>query len=826
MLWKGVNTVAALLVTGGLLFAGFSGAGPFPPLGPAFNPGTGVWTVANDATLPASQTLTIKGLKEPVRIQFDKQGTAYIDAANDHDLYFAIGYLHAKYRLFQMDLMRREGEGLLSQVVGAKALPSDEFEDTLGLSRTANAAWQSLSKTSSARKALLSYTEGVNAVIKSDITTGQLPFMFKLLGYQPTLWKPTDSIVIQGIMTQDMDFTTNPIDYALMYQSLGAKRTMQWFPVLPPDNQSPYDPGPYHANAPSVLRLTPDQQVSFNEIKAAVSISKKVSQLPVNAVHHASNSNNWAVDGTKTTTGKPLMAGDPHLNQTLPAIWYQISAKDPNYNFQGVSIPGLPTILIGRNQNISWSLTDVQNQATFFYQEHTDKQHKGQYLWKGKWVPFQKITYTIPVAGKAPVHYSILLTVHGPVMTTDGETTSVDWMGAIPSQDIQVMLNITQAKNYNEFKTALKSWYAPTLNFVYADNKNNIGLISAGYYPIIKSGDPWLPLPGTGQSDIIGSIPFKDIPQSYDPPTHMVYSANQREVGNNYPYYIGTTDDFFDNGYRADLIRKTLSTNKKLTVKDMANLQNSVQDYLATLLVPKLLSALNGHSLSAQEQATVKLLTTWNGEMSVKSQAASVWWEFLNYYLKDTFQPWWNANHVPVKQDPSLQLNTSQVSLEEDLEAWTLHDPTNPAFSLPNGVKRTADTVMVEAFKNAVNYLSQRLGPSPQSWQWGKLHARTFPSLAQVSSLGFGPKPSSGDPWTVDAADGGMVSSAGPSWRFIMNWGTGQGIGVYPGGQSENPLSPWYENQINSWWTGSYYPMNSVNQAASQSELATWYLQP
>ncbi len=825
-LGKGINLVAALLVTGGILYAGFSGVGPLPPMGPAFNPGTGVWTVANGATLPTSRTLTIQGLKDPVRIQFDQRGTAYIDAANDHDLFFAIGYLHAKYRLFQMDLMRRQGEGLLSQVVGVQALPSDEFEDSLGLSRTAKAEWQALAQTSAARQALLAYTSGVNAVIKKDIASGNLPFMFKLLGYQPTLWQPTDTLVIQGIMTQDMDFTTAPLDYALYEHSLGVQRTMQWFPILPPDSQSPYDTGPYHKQAPSTLRWSPDQQVSLKEIKAVDALTKKISQLPPKAVHHGANSNNWAVDGTKTTTGKALMAGDPHLNQTIPSIWYQISAKDPHYDFQGVSIPGLPIILIGRNQNISWSLTDVQDQATFFYQEKTSPHHKGMYKWNGKWVPFKKITYTIPVKGEAPVHDVISLTVHGPVMTTDGETTSVDWVGAIPSPDLSVLLAITKAKNYTDFRNALKSWFAPALNFVYADQKGNIGLLSAGYYPIIKSGQPWLPLPGTGASDIVGSIPFQDIPQAYDPPTHMVFSANQRVVGKNYPYYIGTTYDFFDNGYRADLIHQTLSTKKKLSVADMETLQNSVQDYLATLLVPKLVSALKGQTLTAQEKSAVHLLATWHDTMTVSSQAASIWWEFLNNYLIDTFQPWWNADHVPVNQDSSLQINANVVSLQEDLEAWTLHDPTNPAFTLPNGTKRTANSVMREAFTNALSFLSKQLGPSPQNWQWGNLHARAFPSLAQVPSLGFGPKAASGDPWTINAADGGMVSSAGPSWRFIMNWANGQGMGVYPGGQSENPLSPWYEDQINAWWNGHYFPMQSVGQAVSKKELATWSLQP
>ena len=822
-LW--VNTAAALLVTGGLVYVAANGAGPLPALGPTFNPGTGVWTVAKDSLLPTNQSLQIPGLNKPVQVRFDSNGTAFIDAQTDHDLFLTMGYLHAKFRLFQMDLERRQGEGLLSAVVGKKALPSDEFEDTLGLSRTAQAEWQQMSPGDPARQALTAYAAGVNAVIAQDEKTGQLPYMFKLLGYQPAPWKPTDSLVIQGIMTQTLDFTTEPLDYALLVNSLGYQKTMQWFPVLPPDTQHPYDPGPYHKDALTAIAPSPSGTVSAAEMQAALSVENKLRQLPATAIHHSSNSNNWAVDGTKTKSGKALMAGDPHLDQTLPSIWYQVSADSPDYHFQGVSIPGVPIILIGHNQNMSWSLTNVQNQATLYYKEQTDAAHPNQYFWNGSWHTMQQFHYTIPVKGGASVPFTVKSTVHGPIMTDKGQTLSVDWMGAIPTPDLDVLMKITQASNFSQFRSALSEWHAPSQNFVYADDKGNIGMISAGYYPIIKQGDPWLPLPGTGQSDVIGTIPYQDVPQVYNPPTHIVFSANQREVGNNYPYYIGTTMDFFDNGYRADEIQKVLSQGTKLTPKDMAALQNNTQDYLASLIVPKLLGSLQGTSLTPQEQQVVGLLKHWNDDMNVNSSAASVWWEFWTNYLQATFQPWWDKYQVPVHQDKSLQVGPSLTALDEDLETWTLHDPNNAAFSLPNGTKRTSQQVMQQAFHQTVQQLSSKYGSNPNQWQWGKMHFREFNSLTQIPSLSYGPKPSGGDKWTVDAADGGAVSTAGPSWRFIMDWSTKQAQGVYPGGQSENPLSPWYENQVSSWWNGQYYPLLS-NSDVKQQGSPLWSLQP
>lgn len=832
-LFRGLHAAAAVVVTGGLLYAGARGVGPLPPLGNAFNPGTGVWTMAANSQLPHTETLAMNGLSKPVQVSFDAQGTAYIHAKTNRDLFIAMGYLHATFRLFQMDLLRRQGEGLLSQVVGKKAIASDTFEDQLGLQRTAEAEWKGMSRTDPARIALNDYTIGVNDVITQDEASGQLPALFKLLGYQPKKWTPIDSLVVQGDMTQTLDFTTGPLEYALLVKSLGYTKTMDWFPVLPQDTQQPYDLGPYRKESPApiesqpssvpakVKQTTPQIQVTQAETKAVTRLTQVIDALPADAIHHGSNSNNWAVDGTKTASGLPMLAGDPHLSQTVPAIWYQVSADAPSYQFQGVSIPGLPLILIGRNNQIAWSLTNVQNQATDYYKETTNSTHPGSYEWNGHWHKMQQIHYEIPVKGGKAVPLTVNLTVHGPVMTQSGQTMSVDWMGALPSPDIDAMLQVIRAHNYHQFKQALKNWHAPTQNFIYADKAGNIGLISAGYYPIVKSGNPWLPLPGDGSADIIGTIPYNQVPQAYDPPSHILFTANQREVTNAYPYFIGTTMDFFDNGYRADEIHNDLIGHNKLTNADFAALQNDTHDYLASEIVPKLTQTLSSSHLTGTDAQAQQLLAHWNDRMDESSAGASIWWTFWTNYMKDTFGPWWAATHVPTNIDSNLALGPSQTALDEDLEAWTLaNSPTQ--FTLPNGSPRTSQDVMTLAFHQTVSELSTTLGKDPGKWTWGRLHQRAFPSLAQIGVLGYGPRPSGGDLWTVDAADGGMTSTAGPSWRMIVNFG-GQSEGVYPGGQSENPLSLWYENQIPAWWNGEYYPLTP---SVDGTPLASWSFNP
>lgn len=850
-----ISLVLALIFSAFVVFAGYAGLGPLPPLGPTFNPETGVWAAAAGSKTPSTQSLSVPGLDHPVTVRFSAQGTAYIKAQDDHDLFFAIGYMQAKNRLFQMDLMRRQGEGLLSEVVGPAALSSDKFELQLGLLRTARANWASLSPHSSARKAVIAFSAGVNDVIRQDESHGTLPVMFKLLGYKPAAWTPVDSLVVQGDMTQDLDYTTAPVEYRLLTRSLGKSKTMSWFPIDEPNPQHPYDLGPY-----TKLPLTPipsqaavqgsrelaggvpgggltasvGTSASSGSVRHAETVAlQDAVTLTQTFRHDFSDSNNWAISGSKTANCQTMMAGDPHLSQTLPPIWYQISGQAPGYDFSGVSIPGVPMIVIGHNQNIAWSLTNVQNQATFMYQEKTSPSHPNQYFWKGAWRAMKVIHYSIPVKGAATSALTVKLTIHGPLMTQSGQTLAVDWIGALPSNDIQAILDMVRSENFSQFKHALSLWHSPSQNFVYADSHGNIGLISAGYYAEVQHGQPWTVLSGTGSDDIVGTIPYQAVPQAYNPADGLVFSANQREVTSAYPYYIGNSLDFFDTGYRADTIYNTLINAHHLTAADIARLQNNTQDYLAQLMVPKLITALSGTSSTPAEQTARHMLANWNGNMGVHSASATLWWYFINQYLKAAFGPWWTQYHVPTSTDPNLSLNaTSEAAtpLVEDLEAWTANDPTNPTFSLPDGTHRTAPAVMRAAFKSTVQILAKKLGPNPASWQWGKVHKRSFPSLAQIAALGYGPRASSGDQWTVDAADGGLLSEAGPSWRMIVNWrGPGKAPlaeGVYPGGQSENPMSPWYGNQIPAWWDGRYYPMGSVAQMAGKHQAALWTLNP
>ena len=880
------NGLAALTVSACLLGLFAVGFAAVPALGRALVPGHGAWTSAAGAKLPGSQTLTLAGLTRPVRVAFTQQGIASVTAQSDDDAYLALGYVHAEFRLAEMDLERRLAEGRLAQLVGPSAVASDTFELRLGLLRTAQREWAAMPSSSPAARALVAYSRGVNDYLAQARAAGHWPAEFSLARVYPANWTPVDSLAVQGDLTQELDFTTTPLDYALLARSLGMQHTMQWFGILPPNKQRPYDPGPYRnlGLAPiAVVQTFAGVQarggaastaqrgsVRASLATASASILAQTSGLPAGQLYSAPASNAWAANGQKVAGGGALLAGDPHLPQTLPSVWYQVALSAPGLAVSGASVPGLPGILIGHNAHIAWSLTDTQSQATFFYAEQTSQTRPRQYFWRGQWRQMQVLHYTVPVRGGATRQVYVEETVHGPVLTRAGQTVAVDWMGAVGSPDLQALLGVEAARDFSQFRAALAGWRAPALNFVYADDHGNIGAISAGYYPQVRHGDPWLPMPGTGTDDIAGVIPYAAVPQVYDPPSHVIATANQRPVGPSYPYYIGTTASFFDPGYRADAEYAFLGRHSSMRPASFASLQGDLGDPLAGEIVPKLLAALKfaqerSLTLTPLQQMAQQALTSWNGQMDVTSGAASIWWTFWSEYLTDVFRPWWSAAKVPVSLDPAgLAIGPDQFSLDEALEAWTLGDQSNAAFSPPPAgssgpatppdwasasatphasltapatsararkpvpAATPAQVVMVRAFLSAVQQLSVRLGGGPGRWQWSKLHARRFPSLTQAAALGYGPRPASGDIWTVDAAEAGMTSEIGPSWRMIAGWsrsGRPFAEAIYPGGQSEDPASPWYANLVGDWWAGRYLPMPAAAPGPVDG-TAVWELRP
>lgn len=833
---RAINLSCAVGVTVALLLLLGAGGGPVPPLGRALVPGGGVWASAAAPTAVRDESLELPGLSRPAKVSFTAEGYTSVEAATDGDLFLAQGYVTARMRLMQMDLQRRLGKGRLSELTGAAGLASDKFELRLGLLRTAQAKWAATPRDSEAGRALTAYARGVNAWLGRVRASGEWPAIYGLTGVRPEAWTPVDSLVVQEVLTQQLNFTTTQLDYALLRRSLGPELTMSWFPVHAVTPQQPYDPGPYKALPPAPLpvrnanaagsaaaapgpRAAPDGQVPRAAPDEGV--------LPDSARHLRFDSNAWAMNGPAVAGGRAMLAGDPHLQVSLPSYWFQVSLRSPGYQVAGGSLPGLPAVMLGHNAHISWSLTNAQTNATLFYTERTSPARPDSYYWKGAWRSVEKAHYEIPVRGGSPVPLTVDLTVHGPMMTLLGQKVSVTWTGDYPANDLEALLAVDRASDFAAFRNALRGWKAPALNFVYADDRGHIGIVCAGLVPQTPgTSEPWLPLSGAGADDVVGTIPFEALPQIYDPPGHLVVSTNERPVDDDYPYFIGTSLNF-DPGYRQSVIRGFLRDRREIGPSDFAELQHNVTDGLAGQLVPEVLKSLGRTKLDGRERAARDLLARWNQEMDSRSPAASIWWTFLDAYLHKVFQPWWDVKKVPVSTDKgTLGLQYSPIPLREALQHWSLHDPGNAAFTPPGGARRDAPQVMRAAFGSAVATLAGKLGPEPATWTWGRLHKREIPAMTGARGLGYGPYADGGDAWTVNAADGLLTSSFGPSWRMIAQW-TGQGritaTAIYPGGQSDTPTSSWYRNLVPLWRDERYLPLTPP---AGTRAWRTWTLRP
>jgi penicillin amidase len=796
LLFSWIHVIVSWIIGLFILYALTHSFGVVPAIIQTVHPVLGIWNNAD--TVPSESTIEKIHIQKKVDIAFTKSGSPQIHAQTDRDLWYSIGYLHAENRLFQMDLMRRQGSGQLAEILGKSALSSDQFERSMGLRQKAAAEWRIAKNNPELRMMIEAYCQAINDVITQRKKEHQLPLLFKLLGYEPKPWTPQDTFLVQGVMTQTMSYDINAIKYAAYTKSLGYERTMKLFPLYPQNTQHPYD------DKANPLSHTPASANTTAKIETPLqtykSLLANLQKLPSSAIHAYPASNAWVVDGTKTASGKPLLAGDPHLTMTLPSIWYELDASSPNYDFAGISIPGIPLIMIGKNKFLSWSLTSAQNQQTFYYQEEINKQNPNQYRWKNKWMTLQKRTEYIPVKGGSPVPTTITNSIHGPIIDTNGYIFSIKWFGKEANRSLESMLQIVKSKNQQQFRSALQNWKSPIMNFAYADQQGNIGMIAAGHYPIFPaSTKPWLPMSGNGQHEVVGSIPFDQIPQSLNPKNHMIASANNIQVSSRYPYYIGTSM-YFDPGYRTGRIYQKLHAATNITAADFQKLQLDDHNPLAEQITPVLTEALADEKLSSLEKTALAELKNWDYQMKADSIPAGIWETFWDQYLHETFDSWWKFYKVPVEKNERFAISYRINALAH----WTLTDPNNEFFSNPQTKeKRNSKQVLYKAFRSTIQTLQQKYGKDPANWRYKQIQTRTIPSLSHIPALGYGPKAANGGKFTLNNVNGTM-GEHGPSYRMIVDLANDSMYTSLPGGPSENPISPWYVSQMQTWWNGQY----------------------
>ncbi len=758
----------------------------------------------------------LPGLKGEVEMLRDGLGVPHLFANALQDLYFAQGYVHAQDRLWQMELNRRVAAGRLSELFGEVTLEADRFLRRLGLRRAAEQDVPLLSEES--RQLSEAYAAGVNAFVERH--QGRLPLEMLFLRVKPEPWSVADSLSWAKMMAWNLAGNwESELLRAKFVALLGPERAARIEPlsrgmplIVPPG-----------ANYEGLNTPLLDQ---YRQMKELVGI--------LSPTH---GSNNWVVDGTRTVSGKPMLANDPHLAAQMPGIWYHCHLNTPGLDVIGATMPGLPGVILGRNRRIAWGVTNAGPDTQDLYLERFNPENPRQYDYQGKWEEATVAREEIRVKGRAePVVEEVVLTRHGPIITGNepgGQPMALRWTCHDPATTAEAVLGLNRAGNWQEFTAALRHWDAPAQNFVYADVDGNIGYYMAGRVPVRAKGEGLLPAPGwTGEYEWTGTVPFEELPQAYNPESHQIVTANNRIVGDDFPHFI--THEHFS-GYRAQRITDLLNEHERLTMPDMAAIHGDFYSIPASQIVPHLLK-LEGRN-EAQRQA-LALLRSWNFVLDKDSAAASIYEVFLLRMLKVTFGSVLGedlAEEYVGKGLNVLSATNSYAGRSTPLLIMLLNESDNRWFApsaLPNGPKTWQEAMQV-SLQGALDELRGKLGRNMAGWQWGKLHSITFGHpLGQVKPLNRifnrGPFPVSGDTDTVcqmafTPGKPYAATSWVPSFRQIIDLGdTRSGLFGYPTGQSGHPGSPHYADMIETWLEVKHFPLlfeRDQIEAATEGKL-------
>jgi penicillin amidase len=750
--------------------------------------------------------IEVAGLGAPVAIVRDQWAIPHIKADSLLDAAFALGFVHAQDRLWQMEFQRRLGAGRLAEILGAGALPSDRFMRTLGLYHQAEASLAHLAPDTLAW--LEAYAAGVNAFLATR--SGPLPPEFLLLGHAEIApWRPADSLVWLRVMA--LDLATNYGDE--LARARLARR-------LSPEQIADVWPS-YPANAP----------ITLVELARAVPWDELAAVLPEGAAG-ALGSNAWVVGPGRSTTGGALLANDPHLRLQAPGVWYLAHLETPEGPLIGATLPGLPAVVLGHNGSIAWGFTNTGADTQDLFVERVDRTDPGRYLTPGGPTPFATRQELIEVAGGAPVTLTVRATRHGPVISdllSDHEATfgadrvvALAW-SAPGGDDLasQALLGINWARDWSEFIAALRDVGAPMQNVFYADASGHIGFIAPGRVPIRKRGDGRWPVPGwTGEYDWTGWIPFDALPRAFDPPRGLLFNANNRVVPPDYPYLL-TAD--WEAPHRARRLAQLLEPDT-FGPAEFVVIQADVTSLLAQDLLPIMLAAVPSGRAAAAAMARLK---AWDGVMrpdAAEPLIFAAWYRELSRLiyadeLGDMFDGFWHVR----PQFMELILTRRQV--------WCDDVRTPPVETCAELAAAALDVALLD--------LARRFGDDPDGWRWGNAH------VARLTHAVFTGQPLLGPLFDIEAASGGdsvtvdvghfdphdqrrpFASTHAATYRAIYDLANLDGSRfIIATGQSGNPLSRHYHDLTGLWATGRSVPIGRDGASYRPGAIGTLRLQP
>jgi penicillin amidase len=807
---KAVKVIISLLVTVSLVYilngSLTIGDTTLPPLARFLDPFHGFWKNAEKkAEIPES--LEMPGLKGEVKIIYDSMMIPHIFATNEADLYFAQGFVTASMRLWQMETQTRSGAGRLSEILGPRLLDRDRSQRRLGMVYAAENALKEMEKDPVTLNAVASYTAGINAFI-GTLNANTLPMEYKLLDYKPEQWQNFNSAMLLKNMAQTLNMGDKDKEMTLALSLVG--RPMM--DLLWPDNENVSDP---IVDRTGNWKFKPVRLDSIPMAVPAGLIAKGPS-------HEKSNkdvgSNNWAVSGSKTETGSPILCSDPHLGLSLPSIWYAIHLNAPGMNVMGSSLPGAPGVIIGFNDSIAWGVTNGQRDVVDYYKIRFKNAKMDEYYSDSVWRKSKKVIEKFVVRGQKTFYDTVTYTHHGPV-TYDLSYHGTDlnnlyafrWGSHDPSNELRTFYELNKGRSHNDYMKALDNFKNPAQNFVFASVSGDIAMRIQGQFPVRRKDEGKFILDGTKTSqEWKAFIPVDQNVMDLNPTRGFVSSANQYPADATYPYYINGSSY---EAYRNRRINQVLTSLSKANVNDMMTLQQDNYNLKAAESLPYFLSNLDSTKLTDTEKIAWQVLKSWNYINDEESQGASyyeAWWDALMPITWDEFN----------EQNNYIDFPTTYTTIKLLKE-----QPTLPWFDLKSTPEtETAKELLQKSFKLGVEAIETWKTEKKKDPSWADFKGTIIRHLMQL------------DPLSVKVHYGGnhdIVNATsrthGPSWRMIVSLEkTGiKAWGVYPGGQSGNAGSPYYANMIPLWATGKYIPLQfSQQEALATTAAATTTLKP
>ena len=744
-----------------------------------------------------SGTVDAAGLSSDVKVYRDDFGVPHIFAGSEYDAYYAVGYVHAQDRLWQMELMRRAGEGRLSEVLGEPALKIDKMFRTLGFWRQAQQMLPAVDPKT--RLALEAYADGVTQYINTH--RGKSPIEFDLLNFEPEPWLVEHSLLVSRLMAWELNYS-RWVDIVLgqLVERFGAAKAAEIFPTWP-------EGAPL--TIPDELRGKKSSAMADQLLEADQAFRRLLGNVGLE-----SGSNAWAVAGSKSTTGKPILANDPHLLFSAPGRWYELHVVGPDLDVSGATIAGVPFVVIGRNQSIAWGVTNAMLDDEDFYVEEVDSiQHPSRYRFNGSWRSVDQQVDTIFVKNSPPVFLTTYRTHRGPIVNRmepsaqfSRQLLSMRWAGHENSNEAQSFYLINRAHNWKEFLDGLRSFAVPAQNFIYADVEGNIGYHTGGRIPIRKTKSATLPFPGwTDEYDWKGYVPFEQMPQSFNPSEGFVATANNKIIADSYPYYMS---NLWEPDWRITRITEALRSQGRFSVEDMQRLQQDVVSPQARELVPIILKAYD--SLSARDadvQTTLAYFRNWNYEMKTNDVATTLFEAFLVQMVQNTFEDEMGPQLLAVYDTlASVPLVAITKLMKKGSSAW-FDDVGTPQIE-------TMDDIIRRSIDDGLRELKTRFGGEIKEMRWGTVHQVEFPHVFGSHDLlrrifNIGPFPIGGSHSTVNLGDFRLtrpfLNHVGPSTRQIYDLSNGNNTrSVTPPGQSGQVFQRHYDDQIQLWLNGGY----------------------